>query len=892
VKLRGVLQRERSKVFEDLEELAKFEARAKAKVQRLDKKMKTDVLSAVEAEEAKQKQEDADLQAAVKLRELHSKQTVALESRLEAEAAVVRQKLLARLALRKDVLKKKCESSTSTPAEATAAETELAAFDEELELVQLDAQLETNRQNKLIEVKAEQQVCARAFVHCACAVVLNRIFVKLQVTIADADALNRERAAQLLELHKRAKLALEAKHNTFAQREKCKLNNRLRIRRARRKLAAVEAGSSAKKLDAAVDAVLMAKDETDCAALLPRLRAERNEARAKEAARQEAARMSGNDPNEEMARMLKQHCEDMRQLVADLELERELRRAAVDVEAKLRDMLADTTLVARGAAPDERKATTDMIAAEVAQARAADDLQLERAKATQTQQLETHLATSIGMAVAAEIEDYTAAATALAEREARDAALLKASLDAEAQMRQARMRERLAHRKGVAAATLKRRGLGNTQITNALAAATSSFTAEVEEKMATVKKEEEAAEVAAIKQLEHQRRLQELHGELSRKHAVAVARLKRKSDAVLSEVKDQAVEATTAASDASRRTAESNTDQKEEAAARPPVDKLNAAKSRLARRVRRREEQRKAIHEKEQAAWRMNDEYAKKWSDREGELQATRRKEESLLANVQQRGTEHGIENITDFATAELKQFATLDAELRTAEASALREHHEAAARAMEMISEEAAKVTASDGVLDQEEPQETLSLVTSDAEVELQQLLDRTKVKLASEIDVRANAVVDQISTEAAVAEADAAAKHAETAVGQGLLAECIRMFHEQEGRLARLEEQLADAERRAADAERRVEDAERRSRVRVATTRIDMTAGAGTHWPLNMTTAGLAGTLDTEDAEPALRRNRHTQEPPPSSPFLRQLGVDVRGIFAIAQVSFILTD
>jgi hypothetical protein len=415
------------------------------------------------------------------------------------------------------------------------------------------------------------------------------------------------------------------------------------------------------------------------------------------------------------------------------------------------------------------------------------------------------------MAVAAEIEDYTAAATALAEREARDAALLKASLDAEAQMRQARMRERLAYRKGIMAATLKSRGLDDTQIKHALAAATSSFTAEVEAKFTV---EEEAAAAAALKQLEHQRRLQELHDELSRKHA--------EDNGALSELKDQA-------SDAARCTAESNAeqnaaDQKDDTAVKKPVEKLNAAKSRLARRVRRREEQHKAIKEKEQAAWRVNDEYAKKWSDLEGELQATRKyKEESLLANVQRRGTELGIETIMDSATAELQQFATLDAELRTAETSALRGHREAAARAMAMISEEAAKVTASEGALDKQEPQATLSLVTSDAEVELQQLLDKTKLKLASEeISVRAKGgMVDQVSTtEAAVAGAvawdGAAAKHAETAVGPDLVAECMHMFQEQEGRLARLEEQLAGAERHAADAERRAGDSERRLKYR----------------------------------------------------------------------------
>ena len=627
--------------------------------------------------------------------------------------------------------------------------------------------------------------------------VLNHIFVKQQVTAVDADALNHERAAQLIELHERASLALENKQEMLAQREKCKLTDRLRIRRARRKLAAVEAGTSAKNLDA-IDAELMAKDEIDCAALMPRLQADFLLERAKEAARQEAARIRGNDPNEEMARMLEQHCEDMRQLAADLELERELRRTAVDAEAKLRDLLADAALVARGAAPDEHKATTDMIAAEAAQAHAADDLQHEMANAAQTHQMETQ----IGTAVTAEIEDYGAAATALAERAARDTALLKASLEAEAQMRQARMRERLAYRKGIMTATLKSRGLDDTQIKHALAAAASSFTAEVEAKFTV---EEEAAAAAALKQLEHQRRLQELHDELSRKHA--------EDNGALSELKDQASDA-----------AQNAADQKDDTAVKKPVEKLNAAKSRLARRVRRREEQHKAIKEKEQAAWRVNDEYAKKWSDLEGELQATRKyKEESLFANVQRRGTELGIETIMDSATAELQQFATLDAELRTAEASALRGHREAAARAMAMISEEAAKVTASEGASDKQEPQATLSLVTFDAEVELQQLLDKTKLKLASEeINVRAKGgMVDQVSTtEAAVAGAvawdGAAAKHAETAVGPDLVAECIHMFQEQEGRLARLEEQLAGAERRAADAERRAGDSERRLKYR----------------------------------------------------------------------------
>ena len=154
VKLRDFLQAERTKTGKDLEELAEFEARAKAEVERLDKKVKMGVLNAVAAEVAKQKQEDADLQAAAKLRDFHAKQTDALESRLEAEAAVMRQKLLARLALRKDT----CKSSSSTPAEPSAAETELATF----ELTQLDEQLETSRQTKLIEAKAEQQVRAWA----------------------------------------------------------------------------------------------------------------------------------------------------------------------------------------------------------------------------------------------------------------------------------------------------------------------------------------------------------------------------------------------------------------------------------------------------------------------------------------------------------------------------------------------------------------------------------------------------------------------------------------------------------------------------------------------------------------------------------------------------------
>jgi hypothetical protein len=154
VKLRDFLQAERTKTGKDLEELAEFEARAKAEVERLDKKVKMEVLNAVAAEVAKQKQEDTDLQAAAKLRDFHAKQTDALESRLEAEAAVMRQKLLARLALRKDT----CKSSSSTPAEPSAAETELATF----ELTQLDEQLETSRQTKLIEAKAEQQVRAWA----------------------------------------------------------------------------------------------------------------------------------------------------------------------------------------------------------------------------------------------------------------------------------------------------------------------------------------------------------------------------------------------------------------------------------------------------------------------------------------------------------------------------------------------------------------------------------------------------------------------------------------------------------------------------------------------------------------------------------------------------------
>ena len=182
VKLREFLQFERTEVFKDLEELAEFQARAKAKVEQLDKKMKTDVSNAVEAEAAKQKQADAALEAAAKSQELVAKETVALvalESRLEAEAAVMRQKLQARLALRKDVLKMKCESSTSTPAEVTAAEAELAAFDDKSELAHLDKQLQTNRQNKLIEAKAEQQVCAWAFMRFVCVIMLNSIFVNL-----------------------------------------------------------------------------------------------------------------------------------------------------------------------------------------------------------------------------------------------------------------------------------------------------------------------------------------------------------------------------------------------------------------------------------------------------------------------------------------------------------------------------------------------------------------------------------------------------------------------------------------------------------------------------------------------------------------------------------------
>ena len=80
-----------------------------------------------------------------------------------------------------------------------------------------------------------------------------------------------------------------------------------------------------------------------------------------------------------MARLIDAHAEDMRQLAADLELERTLRTAAVDAEARLRERLAELALAARGATAEERAAAADTLAPEAEQARAAEQLRLERA---------------------------------------------------------------------------------------------------------------------------------------------------------------------------------------------------------------------------------------------------------------------------------------------------------------------------------------------------------------------------------------------------------------------------------------------------------------------------------------------------------------------------------